>query len=424
MTFFLFIFDYLCSVHDIKSMKNLFYILLFGTSIPVLAQPCSQASYLEQLLRIQPEMQAKIQLHEKIIANFDLSQTSEERNVYLIPIVVHVVYENDAENISESQIRSQIEILNLDFRKKNYDVTFIPDVFTNISTDIGIEFCLANIDPQGKKSSGITRTKTEFSNIGSSFALGNRRRIYYSDLGGEDVWDTQKYLNIWVCSIGGGTLGLALGTLANAKEDGVLVDYQAFGTNGTAKAPYSLGRTCTHEIGHFFNLKHLWGDTENCTGDDLVADTPTQSAPYFGCPTYPQESCGTSNMFMNFMDYTDDSCRKIFTKGQKNRVLVTLLSLRPSLLNAQVCQFCKDTRSDLCIFPNPTNNFLTFNLSENQQVTVKIFDELGRFYFEEQLSPPVTGKSIFLKNLPSGIYIAKIQDASGRNDIQKFIISK
>ena len=355
------------------------------------------------------------------LQSFDNQLIAEERKIYTIPVVVHIVFENERENISDAQILSQIDVLNTDFRKLNFNVQAAPIEFRSLAADVGIEFCLANIDPQGKPTKGITRTPTDILNIGSNFGAGNRRRIYYSSLGGIEAWSADKYLNIWVCSLGDGTLGYSVGTLAAIEEDGVVVDYQAFGTTGVAKKPYNLGRTTTHEVGHYFNLKHTWGDRTNCTGDDLVADTPPQTAPYFGCPSYPQSSCGVSNMFMNYMDYSDDACRSLFSEGQKKRMLGTLLLMRNSLLTSDKCHKCNNN-SKICAYPNPANNFLYFNIAEQQIFDIEFFDVTGKKVENYRLAPPETGRNISVANIPSGTYIIKIRTSTGENFIEKILL--
>src|SRR5205085_7351896 len=140
--------------------------------------------------------------------------------------------------------------------------------------------------------------------------------VKYTANGGHDAWNRDQYLNIWVCDLSG-KIGYAQFPGGPAATDGVVIDYQAFGTLGTASIPFHLGRTATHEIGHWLNLRHIWGDA-NC-GDDLVADTPTQQTDNGGCPSFPHVTCSNGpngDMFMNYMDYVNDNCMNMFTAGQ------------------------------------------------------------------------------------------------------------
>lgn len=252
---------------------------------------------------------------------------------YKIPVVVHVVYRTPSENISDAQIKSQVKVLNEDFRAKNADRTKIPSVWAGLVADAKIEFVLAKKDPKGQPTKGITRTKTKRS------AFTQDDDVKYTSKGGINAWPRNKYLNIWVCSLGGGLLGYAQFPGGPAKTDGVVVLNTAFGTNGTAAAPFNKGRTTTHEVGHFLNLRHIWGDTSDCSGSDFVADTPVQRLPNEGKPNFPRVSCNNGpngDMFMNYMDYVDDAAMYMFTPGQILRMHAALLGPRKSLTQSKV----------------------------------------------------------------------------------------
>src|SRR5918999_4028414 len=218
---------------------------------------------------------------------------------------VHVVYKTDSQNISNAQINSQIRILNEDFRKKNADRNEVPDVFKPLHSDCRIQFKLASKDIFGNASSGITRTRTAVPAF--SFDGG----VKASRTGGADPWPTRRYLNIWVCNLGDGLLGYAQFPGGPRATDGVVILHTAFGTTGTATAPFDRGRTTTHEVGHWLNLFHIWGDDgTGCNGTDEVDDTPNQGGENTGMPAFPSVSCGNEpdgDMFVNYMDYTDDA---------------------------------------------------------------------------------------------------------------------
>ncbi|MEJ6734438.1 MAG: M43 family zinc metalloprotease, partial [Flavobacteriales bacterium] len=258
-----------------------------------------------------------------------LMNNSEE--VYTIPVVIHVLYKTSSENISDEQVYSQMTSLNDDFRALNNDLSSLPSNFEPLVSDMQIEFCLAQVDPNGNSTSGINRVSTNQ----NSFSYNNNMK--FSSSGGVDAWDTDSYLNIWVCSLNN-LLGYAQFPGGDASTDGVVVANTAFGSTGIAQAPYDLGRTLTHEIGHWLNLRHIWGDS-NC-GNDLVDDTPTHQEANYGCPNYPQESCNNGpdgDLFMNYMDYTNDACMYMFTTGQRTRMTSALLNSRSSLLNSTAC---------------------------------------------------------------------------------------
>ena len=302
---------------------------------------CGSTEYLQMQLAADPTMAVRRAEMERRIREALPSSNLEFKNgraQYTIPVVVHVVYKNGSENISDAQIQSQIAILNQDFQKLNADVNQTPSVWAPIAADVGIEFCLAQRDPFGNATNGITRTSTNV----QSFSLNNE--VKFSSQGGKDAWDTDQYLNLWVCDLTGGLLGYAQFPGGPAVTDGVVIGYDNFGNIGTATAPYNKGRTATHEVGHWLNLVHIWGDEPQCSADDFVSDTPQQKDSNGGCPTFPLTSgpgasCSGSSgaMFMNYMDYVNDACMFMFTNGQKTRMLNTLTNDRASLLNSQGC---------------------------------------------------------------------------------------
>ncbi len=212
-----------------------------------------------------------------------------------IPVYVYVIYANSSQNISDSQVNSQISVLNADFNDTNYND--VPAEFQGLGADIDISFTLATIDRQA--------------NSTSSWGTNNAVKSAYPAVPG--------HLTIWVANIGGGILGYAQFPGGNASTDGVVISPQYFGTTGTATAPFDQGRTATHEVGHWLNLRHIWGDGR-CKQDDFVADTPSSDGPNYGCPSYPTVNCKSNDMTMNYMDYTDDACMNMFTEGQKERM--------------------------------------------------------------------------------------------------------
>lgn len=247
-----------------------------------------------------------------------------------VPVVVHVVWNTQAQNISEAQVQSQIDVLNRDYRKTNPDVANVPAVWQNVAADSQIEFFLATTDPNGHATTGITRTQTQTASFPQS---GNP--VKSAATGGADPWPADRYLNVWVCQLGDGLLGYAQFPGGPANTDGVVILHSAFGTNGTAAAPFNLGRSATHEIGHWLNLFHIWGDDgTGCNGTDEVDDTPNAAGPNFGCPAFASVTCGNGpngDMFMNYMDYTDDACMFMFTAGQVTRMRATLDGPRASI---------------------------------------------------------------------------------------------
>ncbi|WP_217914704.1 zinc metalloprotease [Miltoncostaea marina] len=252
-----------------------------------------------------------------------------------IPVVVHVVSRVAAEDIGMAQIESQIAVLNADFRRRNADRTLVPAAFMPVAADARIEFELASADPSGAPTDGVTRTTTTVNGFTDDDAVKS------AGTGGADAWPADRYLNVWVCRLAGGLLGYAQFPGGPAETDGVVVTHTAFGTTGTAAAPFNLGRTATHEIGHWLNLRHIWGDDgTGCSGDDFVADTPNQAGPNTGTPTFPVVTCGNGpdgDMFMNYMDYTDDVAMFLFTAGQVTRMQAALDGPRSAIGRSVAC---------------------------------------------------------------------------------------
>ncbi|NET54846.1 MAG: zinc metalloprotease [Symploca sp. SIO2E6] len=261
------------------------------------------------------------------LLNISVARTS----IRIIPVVVHVVYNPNRpkQKISEAQVCSQIDVLNKDFRAKNSDIVSVPSVFKHLIADARIEFVLATTDPQGNPSKGIIYTST----TARGFATDNS--VKSAATGGADPWPSDRYLNIWVCRLYGGILGYAQFPGGPSATDGVVITHTAFGTIGTATAPYNLGRTTTHEIGHWLNLRHIWGEGRNSCGDsDLVDDTPNQAGPSRGKPSFPNVTCDNSphgDLFMNYMDYSEDAAMSMFTVGQVARMQAVLDNERASI---------------------------------------------------------------------------------------------
>jgi len=245
-------------------------------------------------------------------------------------VVVHVVFNNAVENISDEQIVSQIDVLNRDFRMRNTDLGLVPLVFQPLIADAQVQFELATTDPAGNPTSGITRTQT------TAISFSDDDRVKSAATGGADPWAADRYLNVWICALNGaGLLGYAQFPGGAAATDGVVITYTAFGTTGTATAPFNLGRTATHEIGHWLNLRHIWGDDgTGCNGSDFVDDTPNQGGSNIGTPAFPHVSCNNGpngDLFMNYMDYVDDAAMFMFTAGQVTRMLTALDNERSSV---------------------------------------------------------------------------------------------
>jgi hypothetical protein len=243
----------------------------------------------------------------------------QKSKLVTVKTVVNVVYKTPQQNISDAQIASQIAALNKDYRAANPDRNQTPAPWKGLITDVRIEFKLVN----------VTRTKT----TKNGFTFDDA--VKKASTGGIAPFSPKTHLNLWSCALTGGLLGYAQFPGGPVSTDGVVINVQAFGTSGTAQAPFNKGRTATHEVGHFFNLRHIWGDTPDCSGSDMAADTPNCAGPNFGAPTWPVITCNNGpngDMFMNYMDYTDDAAMFMFTAQQVLRMRTALETVRSGLM--------------------------------------------------------------------------------------------
>ncbi len=367
-------------------------------------------------------MAAQNEALNQSLQNLPFPTSAQPRQEITIPVVVHILYSTEAENIPDQQIYAQIDVINEDFRLLNENVQNIPDEFKPFAVDTEIEFCLASIGPDGVPTTGINRIQTEVDCIAriATSVQGNRSQLFYSSIGGSDAWDTERYLNIWVGNTCGDFLGLATSIAVpdyQPEEDGIVIDYNYFGNNCNSdfSAPYNLGRTATHEIGHFLGLLHPWG---NCESDDsdFISDTPSQDAPYYGCPSYPQISCGSSDMYMNFMNYSDDVCMALFTAGQKERMLAALAGPRAGLTESVGCALLDPIvpfgRDAISLYPNPAENciHIDFDADIPGDIQVQMLDAAGQeIYYTIESSRNF--RPIDATNLPNGIYFVSFRAA-------------
>ena len=382
--------------------------------------------------------ESEIHTQKWISTNSDYKRTAQ---VITIPVVVHVLWNDSIQNVSDAQIQSQIDVLNKDFRFLNADTLDGMHPYRSRAADTRIEFCLATRDPNGNFTTGITRTQTSEVSW-NAFDEDEADNIKSSANGGKDNWDPTQYLNMYIVKFDSVLLGFAtfpeeLATSPNL--DGVVIRYEAFGTSGTAGLggfeKNMGGRTATHEVGHWLNLRHIWGD-DSC-GNDFVSDTESAEKANFGCPTFPHKasnSCGTGSdgeMFMNYMDYVDDKCMNMFTSGQGERMTAAITGPRSGLLTSLGCQtpLSVENNSDLneiSIYPNPNNGMFTIFMTEAspKNINIKIENVLGKVV-KEMNNISGTQIQVNLNNeFQPGAYFIRI-DAGNNNVITKkiFIIN-
>ena len=282
------------------------------TTADVITARCASQEVLEEKLAADPGLRSRMEAIEaqtsKVLQNRSAYRLLADGTIE-IPVVVHVIYRTATENISDAQIASQIAVLNEDFTNTNLDSTKVPAHFANLNTNVGIRFVLAQtIRKYSSKRSWSTNDDMKF-----------------SSKGGSDAVDPQNNLNMWVVNkmqaYGSTILGYAQFPGGAWATDGVVIGYNFFGRVGTLSSPYHLGRTATHEVGHWVNLRHIWGDA-TC-GNDFVGDTPPHNTSNGGCPAADHRSTcsGTPlEMWMNYMDYTYDACMYMFTHQQRDRM--------------------------------------------------------------------------------------------------------
>lgn len=378
---------------------------------------CATAVYTEE------QRTSSFSQNIKVAENFVQQQSSKnfqtaiEATVIKIPVVVHVLYNNASQNISDAQIKSQVIALNNDFRRKNADTTNTPSRFKSLAADVQIEFYLATADAMGRATSGILHKQ---SNICLWMA---NDRVKSSAQGGDDGWDSKSYLNIWVCNLASG-LGYSSVPGGDGSKDGVVINYSSLGTMNTS-SPYQLGRTAVHEIGHWLGLRHIWGDA-SC-GDDGIADTPQQGWFTQGCPNSFRSSCSNGevgDMYMNFMDYTYDACMNLFTEGQKvkMRILFADGGPRASLLLSKGLgepwiegAAIEEASVRALVYPNPATSEITLSLGKSWTgKNVMIINSNGVVLFTILVTN--ANQRISLSTLKPGLYFIK-----GEGLMERFI---
>lgn len=344
---------------------------------------------------------AQMNMTRAVAAKWRTEHPQEIRSsapVLTIPVVVHVLYKNPTQNISDQQIYSQIAILNEDYRRMNPDTINTPAMFDSIAADINVEFCLATIDPLGNPTNGITRTSTS-GGLAFGYFSPFGEDAKYDSLGGKDAWPADKYLNIWVCDLFPGLLGYAQFPGGDPATDGVVITYTAFGNIGTVAAPSTEGRTTVHEVGHWMGLYHIWGDDSDCTtGSDSIPDTPNANSASQSDCNVTLNSCnnedpywGTfdpNDMVQNYMDYSHDSCMNMFSVGQKAR-MYSFLYTDPTRLglftstagcNGVGINETPSFGQFFSIYPNPSNGIVNVSYfgTWKPDMTIEVLDVTGK----------------------------------------------
>ncbi|HEX2899514.1 MAG TPA: zinc metalloprotease [Bacteroidia bacterium] len=320
-------------------MKRLFAILVTSGIAAACAQAQMPACGTDRLLQsIDAEAQA-VQV-DAILQKAIHESAGKQSGSIVIPTVFHIVYNSPQQDIPDSVIHRQMQIMNDDFQRRNADTANTPTAFQGMAGQMDITFCLAQQTPSGASTTGILHVPTNVAAFNSPTTYAVPDPVKHSNSGGSDAWDTEHYLNIWICNLNGSTAYSAPPGNFMPDDEGVVCKYQHVGLSNVY--PYGRGRSIVHELGHYFCLKHIWGDDQGgCTGTDFIGDTPNQSNYSTNCPNFPLTDACSPNapgvMFMNYMDYSEDGCRNMFSAGQASYMHACLTSLRPGFLTAQGC---------------------------------------------------------------------------------------
>lgn len=407
------------------------FIFIIIISISVSAQrDCRSAEY-EQLqlaanpsiaINLQELANNQLQLRSSVAGNGNTKYTG----VIKIPVVVHNLYHSTDQKVSLDQVQAQIDALNRDFRKLNVDAANIPARFAGLAADCQIEFMLATRDIKGGATTGVINKYTAV----AEWKMDDK--IKYSAQMGDDGWDPNSYLNIWV-----GNLHKLVGYSSvmgdDIKKDGIVLNLIAFGNNDSG-SPYSMGRTAVHEVGHWLGLKHIWGDAD--CGDDGISDTPQQRSYTTGCPSGIRTTCSNlpdGDMYMNYMDFTNDPCLLMFTNGQKEKMRSMLApgGYRYSLLSSQglnealysniPVEDASPKWLKINIYPNPTTTELTIDMAYDERWVGKQFvivNMTGQVQMQKMIESKI--EKIDVSQLKPGIYFIK-GDKDGEVMMKKFV---
>jgi len=395
---------------------------------------CATYDMVRQQMAADPAYSKKLIESEKGFANYkrqtELQQRGGKPTAITIPVVVHVLYNTPEQNISDAQVQSQIDVLNEDYTATNSDYNNYDAGYSAVKGDAGIKFCLVQVIHQATSH--------------KSFPVSDGMK--YTKRGGSDAVDPMHNLNIWVCNLGQNLLGYAYYPGVKPEIFGVACHYKAFGRGAQYNlyTEYNLGRTMTHEVGHCFGLAHIWGD-RTC-GNDFVDDTPLHNEANFGCPGQGHLSTCTGTpleMWMNYMDYTDDRCMYFLSDGQVARAdffissdpqLNSIINSTCSSLRNNNKDFITSTNSSssisrmnnpsFTIYPTITSLFITldFNKAGEKKSFVNIYDQTGRLMMKQEvLFSKGSTKEIEVSRLANGIYFLQLNNGTDKTT-RKFIV--
>lgn len=415
-------------------MKTVFFfafaILAFASELT--AQRCNTFFYQQEQLKNDPALAEKMNAIEAFTKQHSSTPANNTVNriggtVIKIPVVVHILYHSPSEKISDARVQSQLDVLNRCFRHRNADSVKTPSYFKPLAADVEIEFQLARSDSRKRSTTGIIRKYTPV----TKWVMDDQMK--FSVNMGDDAWDANSYLNIWVCHLDK-FAGYSSLPGSDAAKDGLVMDFGAFGVINPGSG-YDLGKTAVHEVGHWLGLKHLWGD-DNC-GDDGVSDTPKQASYTIGCPSTIRITCGNGpngDMYMNYMDFTSDACINLFTLGQKARMraLFEPGGPRNAILSSKGLDQPLIFESPIPesdpkwlypqLYPNPASSAITLDLAYDPRWigrVIQVMNLQGQTVLQVQISSKI--QQVDINKLQAGLYFLAAKREDGESMKMRFV---
>ena len=388
MFYFIILREYL--VHMKRFLHLLSFAFVLGFTHQAGAQEiCGYQAYVDYLDSLNSGIKKNIETtFFEAVKKSHIKNKNTQDTIYTVNVVFHVVYNNETQNVNDSFIYSQLKVLNDAFRRTNPDTVNTRDIFRPVAADARIEFVLPTVDPDGNPSTGIVRTQTSYLTFGSSPANLSRSDLVKSRQVGSAPWDTEKYMNVWICdlSVNGfdGLLGYAYpptgasnwtgsNSFSTSEKQGVVVHYKVIGENN----PESLAtgsKTLVHEVGHYLGLRHIWGDG-GCGVDDFMDDTPLARRASRGCSIGVNtctEILGAQfpDMLENYMDYSSDECQNLFTRDQVAQMRINLTTFRSGIYSVKEVNPGPSILPELIsfeeskLYPNPALNELNIYIKD------------------------------------------------------------
>ncbi len=382
------------------------------SSIYAQSSRCSTDEFLHSRFEANDAMKLRYEQTIQSIRSLTQNKMSQKvmvdgEDILTIPVVFHIVHRISTQDIDNERIFEQIDVLNKDYSGENTDIGSVPSDFTEFVGASRIRFELASFDPDGIPTDGINRFETD----SITFSISDDG-IKHSNMGGVDAWNSSEYLNIWVGKIDNNILGYATPpNTASAAEDGVVLGYKYVGLSSNFS--YNLGRTATHEVGHYLGLSHIWGPYgPSCVLDDGISDTPMQYDAHYVNPGHPSLSCSSADMFMNYMDYVEDEDMFFFTEGQVANMETALENFRSGLLTSPGLTLEEGINTnDIKVFPVPVQKGgeLTISIPDNVRIDqVQLVDVLGRVHLSEALNNEETIHILKVNEMAPGVYMLRL----------------